>query len=108
MNQNTKNALSHSLNIHGFWFQYTVLNAAKTCFEKKTSPWAFEVAEFPISINGKTVHIDFILRNTKEPFFLIAECKRSDPSLSNWCFVKAPYVSKNLAGNRERIVREVI
>lgn len=108
MSQTTRDALSHNLNIHGFGFQYAVLDAARACFEKKISPWAFEVAEFPISINGKTAHIDFVLRNVKEPFFLVAECKRSDPSLSNWCFVKAPYVSRNLTGNRERIVREVI
>ena len=26
---------------------------------------------------------------------MIAECKRANPSLSNWCFIKSPYVSRN-------------
>ena len=99
--------LTHSLNTHGFSFQYAVLKAADICFKDEESPWAFEVSEFPVAVNETPTHIDFILRNKNEPFYLVGECKRSNPALSNWCFVRAPYVSRSISSG-ERIVREVI
>lgn len=107
MQQNPEKGLAHQLNIHGYGFQYSVLKTAQDFFEKGISPWIFEVTEFPVEINGVSTHIDFILRNNNEPFFVVAECKRADPAVSNWCFVKTPYVSRT-AGERERIVREVL
>jgi hypothetical protein len=105
--QNPEKGLAHQLNIHGYGFQYAILNVAKKCFEDQISPWIFEVSEFPVEINGASTHIDFILRNSNEPFFIIAECKRADPAVSNWCFVKTPFVSRQTDG-KERIVREVL
>jgi hypothetical protein len=106
-----KRKLEQILNENGYSFQYTLLKAIKDLHDKRLTPWSFEVAEFPVAINGTPVHIDFILKNTKsaEPFFLIAECKRANPALSNWCFVKVPYVSKGRDyGGVERIVREAV
>ena len=107
MQQNPEKGLAHQLNVHGYGFQYSVLKASKDCVENHNSPWVFEVAEFPVEINGVSTHVDFILRNNKEPFYLAAECKRADPALSNWCFVKTPFVSRKFGGG-ERIVREVL
>jgi hypothetical protein len=107
MQQNLEKGLAHQLNVHGYGFHYAVIKIAQNCFEERTSPWIFEVAEFPVEITGVSTHIDFILRNCNEPFFIVAECKRADPALSNWCFVKTPYVSRGTSG-RERIVREVL
>lgn len=107
MQQGLDKGLARSLNIHGYGFQYAILKVAKECFEKNESPWVFEVSEFPVTINAVPIHIDFILRNKHEPFLLIAECKRADPAVSNWCFVKTPYISRNISTG-ERIVREVI
>jgi len=107
MQENPEKGLAHQLNVHGYGFQYAVLKSAINYSDRKISPWIFEVAEFPITINGSSTHIDFILRNQNEPFFLIAECKRADPALSNWCFVKTPFVSRRESGD-ERIVREVL
>ena len=100
-------ALTHTLNTHGFSFQYAVLKEAKSCFEAMKSPWAFEVSEFPVAVKKMPTHIDFILKNVKEPFYIIAECKRANPALSNWCFVKTPYVSRTISTG-ERVVRETI
>jgi len=108
MSQNPEKGLAHQLNIHGHGFHYAVLKIVKSCFDNQTSPWIFEVAEFPVEINGASTHIDFILRNKNEPFFMVSECKRADPSLSNWCFVKTPFVSRQHASGKERIVREVL
>jgi hypothetical protein len=105
--QKLEKGLTHSLNTHGFSFQYAVLKTANIIFGEKKSPWAFEVSEFPVTVKDIPTHIDFILRNKNEPFYLIGECKRANPALSNWCFVKAPYVSRKISSG-ERIVREVI
>ncbi len=107
MQQNPEKGLAHQLNVHGYGFQYAVLKTAQTCFEQRISPWIFEVAEFPVEVNGISTHVDFILRNRNEPFFIVAECKRADPALSDWCFVKTPYVSRKTSG-KEKIVREVL
>ena len=107
MQQKLEKGVAHSLNIHGYSFQYAVLKAADIYFKEERSPWAFEVSEFPVAVNDTPTHIDFILRNKNEPFYFIGECKRADPALSNWCFIKAPYVSRKISSG-ERIVREVV
>ena len=107
LEQKLERALTHSLNTHGFSFQHAVLKEAQIYFNKKNSPWAFDVSEFPVALNDTPTHIDFILKNTFEPFYIVAECKRANPSLSNWCFVKAPYVSRKISTG-ERVVREAI
>lgn len=106
MDQNIENSLIHQLNIHGYGFQYSVLNYIKTLFEKN-SLWIFEVSEFPVFIKNNSIHIDFIFRKISSNFFLVCECKRANPSISNWCFVKTPFVSRKFFDG-EYIVREVI
>lgn len=108
MTNELRKSLITALNVHGYAFQNAVLKTAENLFDEKISPWVFEVAEFPVAVNGRQLHIDFILRNKHEQSYFIAECKRCDPAISNWCFVKAPYVSRNLSNSGERIVREYI
>ena len=95
------------LNVHGYVFQYSVLKTIESIYRTGRSPWGFEAAEFPVSLKNTPVHIDFILAHKEEYSYIIAECKRCDPSLSNWCFIKAPYVSRG-PSRGERIVRELI
>lgn len=108
MNDKLRKGLVHSINIHGHAFHYAVLKAAEKLFEEDVSPWVFEVAEFPVLNKNIPLHIDFILRNKLEQSYFIAECKRCDPALSNWCFMKVPYVSRGTSSGRERIVREIV
>jgi hypothetical protein len=113
MGKSLEKDLARILNTHGYSFQYAVIKAAITYFGDKSSPspWRFEVAEFPVEVNDRSTHIDFILKNIHESFYLVAECKRVNPAVKNWCFVKAPYVSRELTrsgSSGERIVREVI
>jgi hypothetical protein len=108
MQQKPEKGLGHQLNVHGYGFQYAVIDVAISCLEKRTSPWVFEVSEFPVETNGVSTHIDFVLRNQKEPFYLVGECKRADPAISNWCFVKVPYISRKIQYGQERVVREVL
>jgi hypothetical protein len=96
-----KREIGHSLNkvlrTHGYGFQYSALQYASTLFENRDSQWQFDVAEFPVELNGKDTHIDFILEKTSGAGlnYLIMECKRASPSLSRWCFLEAPYTRRN-------------
>jgi hypothetical protein len=98
------------LNIHGYGFHYAVLRKAHDLYENKKSKWVFEAAEFPVTVGGFDTRIDFILRS-QDPFdvywdcFLVAECKRINPALSNWCFVRTPYIRRN---HPDRVVMEKI
>ena len=84
------------LNRHGYGFHYSVLKLAGDLCNRRESKWIFEVAEFPVQVQGETTRIDFILRLEHElPVYLLAECKRANPAISNWCFARAPYVRRN-------------
>lgn len=93
-----------SLDRHGYGFQYRVLKAAEDLVREDISSIVFEVAEFPVEVQSYGTRVDFILRRTalrrldiqsmlrgKRPLFLVAECKRANPALSDWCFLKAPF-----------------
>jgi hypothetical protein len=98
VHHDVKEAFGKALNTHGHAFQYAVLKHAQELNEQGRSPWVFSVAEFPAEVAGFGTRIDFILSTSgpfNPPFFLLAECKRSNPALSDWCFAKAPYVMRN-------------
>ncbi len=100
------------LNRHGYGFQYSVLKKIQELHQNSKSRFAFEAAEFPVEVQGYDTRIDFILqKNLRKPYstdalLLLAECKRANPALSNWCFVKAPYTHRNRWGNQEKIIIE--
>lgn len=84
------------LNQHGYGFQYSVIKRAwELC--GGGSQWMFEATEFPVAVQGDGTRIDFILvrgkdYRRKDLFYLLAECKRANPALSNWCFARSPFV----------------
>jgi len=85
------------LNRHGYGFQYAVLKQAHSLSDSRDSSWKFVAAEFPVRVQGEDTRIDFILKRQidniyDQHFFLLAECKRANPALSNWCFARAPYI----------------
>lgn len=84
-----------TINRHGYPFQYAILAMVKKLFEGRRSPWIFIVAEFPVEANGTETRIDFVLRHKDRPHFIVAECKRANPALSDWCFLRAPVVARN-------------
>jgi len=90
-----KRVFNDQLNRHGYGFQYSVLRRAEELCTSKLSSWVFEACEFPVEVRGDGTRIDFILRpSRKQPYLLIAECKRADPKFSHWCFIKAPIVRR--------------
>ncbi len=90
-----RSRFNNALDRHGYGFHYSVLRRAEELNTSRLSPWVFEVCEFPVEVQGSGTRIDFILRpSQREPYLLIAECKRADPKFSHWCFVRAPLVRR--------------
>lgn len=96
--EEVKQRLNDLLKRHGYGFQYSVLELVHVLAYKKKSRWLFEVAEFPVEVQGAGTKIDFMLRLNNTQIYIVAECKRVDPKFSNWCFVKAPYVRQDRGG----------
>lgn len=84
------------LNSHGYGFHYAVLRFTEELFKQSKSLWIFEACEFPVQINNVNTRIDFILKNIQAELYIVAECKRVNPALSNWCFFKTPYIRRGL------------
>ena len=82
------NGFEKILNNQGYGFQYAVINKVQELARNNESPWISPVPEFPVEVQGYGTRIDFVLRNKHHPYYLIAECKRANPSLSDWCFIK--------------------
>lgn len=99
--EKVREGLRKVLNSHGYGFHYAVLRKANELRAKEKSQWYFEAAEYPVSVGGFDTRIDFILRSqdaqaTYWDCFLISECKRVDPALSNWVFVRTPHDSERV------------
>jgi len=88
---------ANMLNRHGYAFQYSSIRIAEKMFAENNSRWIFQASEFPVELStrSKGTRIDFILRSKESPLYLLFECKRANPALKNWCFARAPYVTRN-------------
>lgn len=95
------------LNRHGYGFHYAALDKCHELYSQG-SPWLFHAAEYPVRIMGEDTRIDFILRHRRRPQYLSVECKRSNPALSNWVFVRAPYIRRNRTSDRREVLAEKI
>ena len=94
--KNVETGFMKVLNLHGYGFHYSVLKLASELYANGSSKWFFEAAEFPVQVQGLGTRIDFVLQHVDSPsFYLLAECKRVNPALSNWCFARAPFVRRN-------------
>jgi hypothetical protein len=96
---NHKTIFETALNRQGHPFQYAVIRRAHELNDERRSPWVFEASEFPVEVQSYHTRIDFVLSQWSEairgPFrFLVAECKRANPSLHDWLFARAPYVRR--------------
>lgn len=95
-----KTGLRSVLNRNGFGFQYSVLRLISDLCDKGESSWLPETSEFPVQIKGSNTHIDFVLRRNKyvaanASIYMVCECKRVNPALGSWCFVRSPFTRRN-------------
>jgi len=98
--------LKARLNEHGYCFQYASLDFIKNELPNiGGKPWIFQTSEFPVQIlnKDKGTRIDFVLKSRYskvQNIFLLFECKRSNPALKNWCFLRLPYVRQDRTSER--------
>ncbi len=89
-----KTIFEAALNRQGHPFQYAVIRRAHQLNDERRSPWVFEASEFPVELQSYHTRIDFVLSQWSEVAkgsfrYLVAECKRANPSLSDWLFAQA-------------------
>jgi hypothetical protein len=100
---------------HGYGFQFSVLRKAHEMADAQRSAWRFVASEFPVEVQGASTRVDFIMRRRKafsgfdsSLIFLLAECKRANPKLSNWCFVRSRYTHDQAWGDTEPLIVECL
>ena len=100
-------AFQQELSLHGYGFQFSVLKEAQRLAQLERSKWLFSVSEFPVEVRGTSTKIDFILFRQPAPWlrvYMICECKRANPAISHWCFVRAPFVARNYSQASDPLV----
>ncbi len=108
------NSFAKVLSNHGYGFQFSVLRKANELSKTGKSQFYFEASEFPVKVQGVDTRIDFILKKKSGErafltnLYLIAECKKANPALSNWCFVKAPYTHRNVWSGSSNLIIETL
>ncbi len=114
-NERLRAGFEKTLERHGHPFQNAVIRRCQELFEARRSRWAFETSEFPVAVGAHETKVDFILRwgRAQRIEFVVAECKRVDPALADWCFIKTRYVRRNyrdteVAVDSIRLVRPVV
>ena len=86
--------LQKKMNAEGYCFHQAVVAKAQTLHkDDRKSPWHVVMTEFPVQAQGNDTRIDIVLQleHSESSVWLICECKRANPALHDWCFVKAPY-----------------
>jgi hypothetical protein len=98
-----------SLNEHGHGFHHAVVKHVEEIRARRRIRWKVVEVEFPVEQHrGKSTRIDCVLRHldgTGNLLYAVAECKRANPALSSWCFIRrAPQQPRD---QREVIVETV-
>jgi hypothetical protein len=89
-------AFGKVLNSHGYGFQYSILKRNDDLLYRGGSRWTIVDDEIPVKVQDGETKIDFVLSlGSNIPIYMIAECKKVNPALSNWCFIKAPNAIRN-------------
>jgi hypothetical protein len=91
---NIQNALQKVLNSHGYGLHFAIIRKMEELLlGKGNSPWRLAAVELPVEVQGEHTRIDIVLKHVSRSVYLVCECKRVNPSLSEWAFVKAPYAT---------------
>lgn len=108
-------SFAKELSRHGYGFQFSVIRKAHELVNKGRSVWRFVASEFPVEVQGAGTRIDFILHRSRtmggfdtSPIFLLAECKKANPKMSNWCFIRTRYTHNNVWGDTQYFIVECL
>ena len=98
--EEVRRLFQHAMSEHGYGFQYRALQEAIDIGNRNSdgprSNWELLFSEVPVNVGAFNTKIDFVLTrfiDSHTRLLLICECKRANPALANWCFLKAPYVN---------------
>lgn len=97
--ETVKKGFQEYLNSHGYSFQYAVIKVSENEY-RNHSPWTLPTIEFPVTINNANTRVDLVFEHFRFPRYLVAECKRVNPALGNWCFARSPYADSVYAASR--------
>lgn len=91
MEQNTPDTglCRQALREHGHGFHYAVIRRIERATQQVMLGWRFVAAEVPLELNGVDVHADFLFEASNR--YLIGECKRVNPTYSEWLFAQTSY-----------------
>lgn len=109
MNDEIRKKFNDGLNRHGYGFHSRILQELKTLREQKESEFVLETIEFPTSVRGSNTRIDIVLSRglgAGVPDFLLAECKRANPAMANWCVARYPMTKRNTGASYEPVIVE--
>jgi len=109
--ERVRSGFNKLLNSHGYSFPSSVLKKLEKLHNERQSRFVFETIEFPAIIREKDSRIDFVLSHRLGngiPLFLLAECKRANPALSNWCFVPFRYMRRDVDYLSDPVIVESI
>lgn len=83
------------LDKHGYSFQDAMIRRINEINRADAfSTWLPWIPELPVEVQGSHTRIDFVYAN-EDGFYLVFECKRSNPAVSNWCFATTCFTSRN-------------
>ncbi len=93
-NSSIKSALQKVLNSHGYGLHYAIIRKMDELLQDgRAFPWQLAAVELPVEVRGEHTRVDIVLKHIVRSVYIVCECKRVNPSLSEWAFVKAPYVT---------------
>ncbi|HRI38444.1 MAG TPA: hypothetical protein PLO50_07805 [Nitrospira sp.] len=94
-NEEVSKLFTEELNRHGYSFQDAMVRRINSINKDNAfSTWLPWVPELPVEVQGSHTRIDFVYGND-QGFYLVFECKRPNPAVSNWCFAKTCFTSPN-------------
>lgn len=92
LDESFRGHLQAVLNSHGYGLHYAVIRRLSDLAQKKPAfPWRVVAVELPVEVRREHTRIDIVLKHSRRPVYLICECKRVNPALSEWCFLRGPH-----------------
>jgi hypothetical protein len=91
INLSLQNSLQKVLNSHGHGLHYAIIRKMEELLEGQGFPWRLAAIELPVEVKDEHTRIDIVLKHVSRSVYVICECKRVNPALSEWAFVRAPY-----------------
>lgn len=91
---NLSESLRKHIDSHGHAFQLSVAAHLREEALQRNIFFRVVAQEVAVEAGDKPTHIDFVMSNFAHSVWLVCECKRSDPAISNWCFARMPHVER--------------